>query len=124
MNPTELMPWLSLILSGAACLGLLKGYFSSGEKTIAADLKKIREEDLKEVKEKQAGHETKLTDHDRRIQQTENELRHLPSKDDITNLSLSLADLKGTVGILAKSFEGVSSTVHNIDTWLREKGDK
>lgn len=116
MNAEEMKTWLAVILGALALLGHLKGYFSSGEKKIA--------EDLKELQEKAKEHDTKLEAQAQRLQAAESELRHLPSKDDVAALRLSLAELTGTVGVLAEGFKGVSSTVHNIDNWLREKGSK
>jgi phage-related protein len=116
MTPADILPWITLFIASVAALGHLKGYFSSGEKKLAEDVKAV-EEDIAKA-------EKTLVDHDRRIQGVESEMRHLPSKDDMSALQLSLANLTGTVGILAESFKGVSSTVHNIDTWLREKGGK
>jgi Flp pilus assembly protein TadB len=116
MNVEEIKGWFAIVLGALALLGHLKGYFSSGETKLAEDVKSA-EEDITKA-------EATLISHDRRIQAVENEMRHLPSKDDMTSLQLSLANLTGVVGVLAESFKGVSSTVHNIDTWLREKGPK
>ena len=61
----------------------------------------------------------KLADHDRRIQTVESELKHLPDKDSVMELKLSIADLKGTVGTLGESMGSISRTVHRIDEYLR-----
>ena len=56
-----------------------------------------------------------------RIQAVETELKHLPDKDTVNELKLSLVELKGTVSTLSESMGSVSRTVHRIDDWLREK---
>lgn len=61
-----------------------------------------------------------LAELDRRISAIENDMRHLPSKDAVTDLKLAIADLKGTVGRLEERLAPISSTVNHIDTFLRE----
>lgn len=116
MNADDLKSWLAIALGIIAILGHAKGFFSSGEKKIAEDIDNL---DAKVEKQDQL-----ISTLAQRLLTAEGELRHLPSKDDVAALRLSLAELTGTVGVLAKGFEGVSNTVHNIDNWLREKGTK
>jgi phage shock protein A len=106
MSTAEISQYLGLALAMIALLGHAKGYFSSGERQIKADLETVK---------------TKLIEHDRRIQAVEAELKHLPDKDTVNELKLSLAELKGTVSTLSESMGSVSRTVHRIDDWLREK---
>ena len=64
---------------------------------------------------------TTLIDHDRRIQRIEDELRHMPSKDQVTEIKLAMADLKGTVAVLGESMASVSRTVHRLEDFLKER---
>ncbi len=97
--------WLGVVLAVIAILGHLKIFFGSGE---AANAKKLE------------ANEKKLTDHDRRIQTVEGELKHMPSKDMVNDIRLAMADMKGTVGTLTETLASVSRTVHRIDDYLRE----
>ena len=72
---------------------------------------KVNAEHLKDV-------DAKLTDHASRIQTIENELRHLPAKDDVTELKLALAEIKGTIGRFDESLSGVSRTVRRMEDFL------
>lgn len=56
-----------------------------------------------------------LKSHDRRLQKVENELMHLPTKDDFHMLSLAVEGVK-------TELESVTRTVRRIDDYLREQG--
>lgn len=66
---------------------------------------------------------TKLTDHDRRIQTVEGELRHLPDQEAVHELKVAIVELQGTVRALDVQLGAVGRTVANIDGYLR-KDDK
>jgi Protein of unknown function (DUF2730) len=66
---------------------------------------------------------SKLTEHDRRIQSLENELRHLPSKEAVHELKVAIVELQGTVKAQNVQLEAVGRSVANIDGYLR-KGDE
>ncbi len=106
MDPAVISPYLGLALAIIALLGHAKGFFSSGEKALAA---------------KQDKSEKALIEHDRRIQRVEDELKHLPDKDTVMELKLALAELKGTVSALGETVGSVSRTVHRIDDYLRQE---
>jgi len=55
-----------------------------------------------------------LKAHDRRIQRVEDDMRHLPTKDDLHKVSADIASLKTEV-------DGIGRTVHRIDDFLRSK---
>ena len=65
-----------------------------------------------------------LKSHDRRIQKMENEIEHLPDKDDVVELKLAMAKLEGTVGRLDDSLKGVDRTVRRIDDFLSVERNK
>lgn len=55
-----------------------------------------------------------LKDHDRRIQRTEDDLRHLPTKDDLHQVGQQLASVKTELDIVAK-------VVTRLDDFLRKQ---
>ena len=75
---------------------------------------KVNAEHLREV---DAG----LIDHASRLQAIEQELRHLPAKDDVTDLKLALAEIKGTIGRFDESLNGVSRTVRRMEDFLMKE---
>ncbi len=113
---SEISQYLGLALAIIAILGHAKGYFSSGEKKIS--------ETLDTANKRLDVAETKIASHDLRLQSAEDELKHLPDKDTVNELKLSLVELQGTVKALTESVGSVSRTVHRIDDWLREGGQK
>lgn len=68
-----------------------------------------------------AGHERKLTEHDRRVQKLENDVAHLPSKDDVHELRIEVADIKGSVGRLEASAAGTDRTARRIEEFLMKE---
>jgi len=68
-------------------------------------------------------HEHRLADHGERLTKVENEIAHLPPKDDVTELKLAISDLKGTIGKLDAHLSGISRSVVRMDDYLR-KDDK
>lgn len=75
------------------------------------------DEEVKVVKEQADDradrHREELKQHDRRIQRIEDDLRHLPTKDDHNKLAHSLTALKTELDIVAR-------TVSRIDDFLRK----
>lgn len=102
-----LMPWISAALAIIALVTQIKTILSAGEKKLDERVTKA---------------EKTLIDHDRRIQSTEGELKHLPDKDTVTEIRLAMVELKGTVVTLGESVSSISRTVHRIDDYLRNEG--
>lgn len=65
---------------------------------------------------------TSLADHDRRISRVENDLQHLPSKNEMHDLQLVIVRLEGTVGRLEEKVTGIGHTVGNLDNYMRTEG--
>ncbi|PZU15680.1 MAG: DUF2730 domain-containing protein [Shinella sp.] len=113
-EPQIILLWGNLFLSLAAVAGHIKNWMSSGEKQLTKD-QKTQSVSIER-------HESKLTDHDRRIQTVENELKHLPDKDTVNELRVAMTRMAGDVGILSESMGSISRTVHRIDDYLRTEG--
>lgn len=107
MLPDTLNEWASLIAVLMSLGAIVHSWLMSRVK--------VNSEHLKAV-------DQKLIEHDRRIQSAESELSHLPAKDDVLELKLALAELRGTVGRLDESLSGVSRTVHRVEDYLMREG--
>lgn len=57
-----------------------------------------------------------------RVERVENELVHLPQKDDVQELKLSLVRLEGTVKEHAAISNGTAHAVQRLDEFLRKAG--
>jgi uncharacterized protein HemX len=112
-----LKEWAGLIaVLMAVGTGVFSWFTASGRNAMIA-LKEHAEDQA--LREDQVQH--KLAEHDRRIQSAEAELKHLPDKDSVMELKISLADLKGTVSTVTESLGSISRTVHRIDDYLRDR---
>lgn len=67
--------------------------------------------------------DAKLTDHGSQIQWIQAELKHMPSKDDVTELKLAVSEVRGTVGRLDESVSGVSRTMRRVEGYLMKEGN-
>lgn len=65
-----------------------------------------------------ANHERKLIEHDRRIQKVENEVDHLPTKDDFNELALKLEKSNGLLGKIEVEYKGLHEAVRRIEKFL------
>jgi uncharacterized coiled-coil protein SlyX len=65
--------------------------------------------------------EAKIGDIDKRVSKLEFELSHLPSKDLVNDLKLTMSDLHGQLAAMAERLNAVGNTVSIIDRTLRDK---
>lgn len=104
--PELLGPWFGLAAIAISLGGSVYAWMSSRSKNNAEHLKV---------------HDDKLNEHGSRIQAIEGELKHMPAKDDVNDLKLALAELRGTVGRLDESLGGVSRTVRRVEEYLMKE---
>ncbi|WFE92291.1 DUF2730 family protein [Roseibium porphyridii] len=104
----DLKNWLGVAAIVISLLTSIYAWLTSKAKANAEHLKAV---------------DAKLIDHDRRVQELESEMKHLPDKDDVNDLKLSIAELRGTVGRLDESLSGVSRTVRRVEGYLMKEGD-
>ena len=90
---------------------------TSGNDT-AARLQAIEDK----VDKKVGGLGESLKGHDRRIQQVESEIKHLPSQGAVASLTVSITELNGRLSVLDSELEGLTRTVRRIDDHLRKTG--
>ena len=69
------------------------------------------------------GHEKKLTEHDRRIQALEGDVKHLPTKDDFNELKIGMEQIKGDMGQIRESNLASGRAIRRVEEFLmnREK---
>lgn len=109
--------WLGLIAVMISVGVFVHSWLTSGSKTNATALA----EQKKQTGAALEAHGKKLTDHDRRIQSVEAEMKHLPDKDTVLELKLAIAELKTTVAVMGESMGSIGRTVHRIDDYLRKR---
>lgn len=109
MNILDLAPYLALVLAAIALLTQVKGILSSGEKKLDERMVKV---------------ETKLTEHDRRIQTVENDMKHMPDRDTAHRLELNLEKLATQVATLNERVKPIAATNERMMELLLEQGKK
>jgi hypothetical protein len=62
-----------------------------------------------------------LKKHDRRIQAVEDEMKHLPTSDEFSELKVCMAEVKGDVERVQEMVTWLKSTVQSMDNYLRAK---
>lgn len=103
MDLAVVMPWVIAAMTILNFGGLIQNMLSRGEKALG---------------EKVKGHEKTLTDHDRRIQAVEGELKHLPNKDTVNKLQVDMTELKGDIALIAKSSEATERATRRVEEFL------
>lgn len=74
----------------------------------------------KDFTEKLEKHETKLTDHDRRIQRSEDKIEHLPTSGEVADLRLAITRVEGHIGKMETAVEAITHTSRRIETFILE----
>lgn len=106
---------MDLLFSDPRAMASILAVFVSGCTSIFAYVNsrsKAKSEELRKL-------EDRLDIADKQILSLQNELKHLPDKDLITDIRLALAKLEGTVGQFGEKLTGVAHIVGVIDESLR-----
>lgn len=91
---------ISFFLSAAAFLGVVSGYIGKGAKETSA----------------------KVSDHEQRLSKVENDLVHMPNAETVHQLQLTIMEIKGDMGVMAKSAEATERTTRRVEEFLMQKG--
>ncbi len=109
MSPAEISAYVGVALGVIGLLGHLKGWINSGEKQLKDDV---------------SAHTTTLTDHDRRIQTLENEIKHLPDRESQHRMEISLAEMNGRFAALEEKLKPIAATSERLHELLMEQAKK
>lgn len=109
MDLTPVIPWVSGLISIITLLTLLKNILSSGEKELDVRLKAA---------------ETKLIEHDRRIQTIEGEMKHLPDRDAQHRMELQLAEMNGKFAALEERLRPIAQVSIRLQEFMLEQANK
>ena len=62
-----------------------------------------------------------ISDHDKRIQRLEDEMRHMPDKETVHKLQLDLTEMKGQMSTMVKSSEATERATRRVEDFLMSK---
>jgi translation elongation factor P/translation initiation factor 5A len=96
MDLQLLMPWMSFAALAISLGTTITTFFTSGAKINAA----------------------KLADHEHRLSTLENDMKHMPDKDSVHKLQLDLTEMKGHLGVMAKSTEATERTTRRLEEYI------
>ena len=97
-----ILPWVGAFITIAGFVALLKQIFGSGEKANADRIGKVE----RVLQEQIDAQETKLIEHDRRIQTVEGELKHVPDRDTAHRMELTIERMAGQLATLDQRLGG------------------
>ncbi|MGD9476131.1 DUF2730 family protein [Shinella sp. G-2] len=109
MDVAPLVPWIGLSISIFTLFGLVRNALTSGEKKLEERLTKT---------------ESKLIDHDRRIQTVEGEMKHLPDRETAHNLQISMERIAGRLDTMDERLKPIAATNHRLQEYLLEQVGK
>lgn len=101
MTPADIQPWLgvaALLISIGTSVTM---FFTATAKATAI---------------KVAGHEERLL-------KLENELPHLPSKENVHKQQIDITEMKGEIGVIKKSIEATERTTRRVEDFLMTRGN-
>jgi septal ring factor EnvC (AmiA/AmiB activator) len=100
---TVLKNWLGAVALIVSLSGVVYAWLTSRSKDNTSRLNSV---------------ETDLVDHGTRIQSIENELKHMPSKDDVNELKLQMSEMDGSIGRMSENLRSVNKTVNRVEEYL------
>lgn len=118
MSDYDVKDWLSIVLSVIALGTVLVGWFRFGGNKAMEALDSYKSKSGGEIK----ALDDRLDRHGDRLMSIENDIRHMPSKDDISGLKLQMSEMNGEVGKLAQRFGPVEKKLDRIDDYLTKGG--
>jgi len=65
-----------------------------------------------------------LDDHDRRIQGVEQEIRHMPDRETVHRLELTMKDMQAQIAAMAASAEATERTARRVEQFLIDRANK
>ncbi|MER9211589.1 DUF2730 family protein [Mesorhizobium sp. M0663] len=117
MDLTALMPWL---LAASTLLNLGTTVFTlmtSGAKKTASDL----EAHKTAVEDRCSGLDTKLDDYGSRIQSIESEMKHLPDKDMVHQLQMTMKDIQIEMANVKAETQAAARTSRRVEEFLLDR---
>lgn len=113
-DPKEILSLASLAIAVGS---VIFSWLTSGSKKAQADL----DEHKAEMAERHATMDTALDGLDRRVQSLESDFKHLPDKEMVHNLQLTMKDLQLEIGSVKSTSEQAARTAQRVEDFLRSQ---
>lgn len=105
MNPTDITPWLTMILAGLSIAGTIYTIMSRPGKQAQDGVDKL------------AG---KVEDLEDRVSKCEADIQHLPDKDATHRLEIGMAELNGQIKVLSERLHPVAAITQRMQELMLE----
>ncbi|WP_245446288.1 DUF2730 family protein [Metarhizobium album] len=115
-----IIPWVSGAISIITLLTLVKNMLSSGEKALAERVSKSEQE----ANARLAKVEQKAIEYDRRIQAIESDMKHLPDRDAVHQLQVTMERIGGRLDTMDERLKPIAATNHRLQEFLLEQAQK
>ncbi|MDG3580401.1 DUF2730 family protein [Rhizobium sp. YJ-22] len=120
MDLAIIMPWITAALSIIAFLTAIKNLLGSPAKENADKIAKVEQRH----DERAAKVESKLIEHDRRIQSVENEMKHLPDREMAHRLELAVEKMNGRLDTMTETLKPIRETTDRMNELLLEQAKR
>ena len=112
MTLGDLKDWASIGAFIMSTGGVIYTWLTARSKTNAEDIRAIHTE--------VTGVRKDVEDIERRLDVIDSEWKHLPDKEAINDLKISMTEMRGTVNTLNESLKSIARTVALIDEFMRK----
>ncbi|OJF91712.1 Clp protease [Rhizobium sp. 58] len=104
LDPTPLISWIVAAMTIINFIILMKGLLSAGEKKLEERIAKL---EAKVVEPSAVSKlESKVVEHDRRIQSVEGDMKHLPNQETMHSIELTMLKIVGRLDKQDATLEG------------------
>lgn len=110
----DLSTWASLASPLLSLATIVYVFLTAGSKKAQTDIDAFKATNATDLEEIRAA----LSDHGKRVQSIESDMKHLPSVEAFTDLRLAVSDIKGEAGKQAEVVNGIARTVHRMENFL------
>lgn len=106
MTPSEAQLWLSICSMLASLGAVVWTIISSGSRKNSEQINKL---------------DGRVLDIEQRTARVENDIRHLPSKDGVQRMEVTLAEMNGKIAVLSERLQPVAGIAERLQEFLLEK---
>lgn len=132
MNPPDFLGnWLGVIMGAIALATIIYNWFTSGEKTVAADLAAHKNSVAADVEALRTANSSYLKEVEdatdaleKRVQKLESAFEYLPDKDSVHRLELTMKDMQVQMASMSAASEATARTARRVEEFLLDQAKR
>lgn len=106
MSPSDISPWLVLVSLAISIGGSVYAWLTARSR--------VNEKQISALSEKSS-------EHDRRLDKIENDMRHLPDQGVTQRMEISLAEMSGKIAVLSERLQPVAQISARLQEFMLER---